>query len=525
MDESKTPPGFILDLAHLALTRNYLKFEESFFLQTQGTSMGSTFAQSLACLYVDNFERLVVLNDDNPYRYKIKLWKRYIDDVLLIWTGNKEEALAFAVWLNGANPFLTFTMNIGENKLPFLDLLIYEHDGGLATEVYYKLTDCNNLLQYQSFHPQALRDNLPVGQFLQLRQNCSSVTDYRKHADKLTTKLHTKDYPPHLVSRARKRARNNNRDQLLHSRASKPDIEKIRLARDPITDIQEEITFLVTKGTENNWLTEHEAAFLIQTNPKILYFYILPKVHKEKMPPPGRPIVSGIGSVLEPLSKFVDFFLQPLVKRIPTYLKDTTHVLLLLESISFDKTKELLITLDVESLYTNIPQEATLEVISNLLEENMDESITPPGFLLDLPHLALTRNYFKFEESFFLQTQGTSMGSTFAPSLACLYVVNFERLVVLNDDNPYRDKIKLWKRYIDDVLLIWTGNREEALAFAVWLNGANPFLTFTMNIGENKLLFLDLLIYEHDGGLATEVYYKPTDVTTFYSFRASSHKP
>ncbi|KAJ1080705.1 hypothetical protein NDU88_000899 [Pleurodeles waltl] len=163
-----------------------------------------------------------------------------------------------------------------------------------------------------------------------------------------------------------------------------------RLARDPTPDIQEEITFLVTKGTENNWLTEHEAAFLIQTNPKILYFYILPKVHKEKIPPPGRPIVSGIGSALEPLSKFVDFFLQPLVKRIPTYLKDTTHVLLLLESISFDKTKELLITLDVESLYTNMPQEATLEVISNLLEENMDESKTPPGFILDLAHLALT---------------------------------------------------------------------------------------------------------------------------------------
>ncbi|KAJ1126769.1 hypothetical protein NDU88_005175 [Pleurodeles waltl] len=169
----------------------------------------------------------VVLNDDNPYRDQIKLWKRYIDDVLLIWTGSKEEAIAYATWLNGANPFLTFTMNIGDNRLPFLDLLIYEHDGGLSTEVYYKPTDCNNLLQYQSFHPRALRDNLPVGQFLRLRRNCSSVGDYYKHADKLTIKLNTKDYPPHLIRRARKRARNNNRDQLLQPRASKPDLEKI----------------------------------------------------------------------------------------------------------------------------------------------------------------------------------------------------------------------------------------------------------------------------------------------------------
>ncbi|KAJ1083203.1 hypothetical protein NDU88_003363 [Pleurodeles waltl] len=177
--------------------------------------------------------------------------------------------------------------------------------------------------------------------------------------------------------------------------------------------------------------------------------------------------------------------LQPIVKRIPTYLKDTTHVLLLLESIAFDKSKELLITLDVESLYTNIPQEATLEVISNLLDVHMgvSQTQTPPGFILDLAHLALTRNYFKFEDSFFLQTQGTSMGSTFAPSLACLYVDHIERHTILHEDNPYRDQIKLWKRYIDDVLLIWTGSKEEAQAFAIWLNGANPFLTFTMNIG------------------------------------------
>ncbi|KAJ1216093.1 hypothetical protein NDU88_003699 [Pleurodeles waltl] len=258
-----------------------------------------------------------------------------------------------------------------------------------------------------------------------------------------------------------------------------------RLSRDPTIDVQEEITFLVSKGKENNWITDHEASYLIQTNPKIPYFYILPKVHKGKIPPPGRPIVSGIGSALEPLSKFVDFFLQPIVKRIPTYLKDTTHVLLLLESIAFDKSKELLITLDVESLYTNITQEATLEVISNLLDVHMggSQTQTPPGFILDLAHLALTRNYFKFEDSFFLQTQGTSMGSTFAPSLACLYVDHIERHTILHEDNPYRDQIKLWKRYIDDVLLIWTGSKEEAQAFAIWLNGANPFLTFTMNIG------------------------------------------
>ncbi|KAJ1151104.1 hypothetical protein NDU88_003891 [Pleurodeles waltl] len=189
--------------------------------------MGSTFAPSLACLYVDNFERHVVLHEDNPYLQQIKLWKRYIDEILLVWTGTEEEAPSFSNWLNGANHFLNFTMTIGDNKLLFLDLVIYEHDRGLVTEVYYKPTDRNNLLQFQSFHPRALKDNLPVGPFLRLRWNCSTLIDYRKHADKLGIKLQAKDYPTHLVSRARKRARNNNRDQLLQPRAVKPDMEQI----------------------------------------------------------------------------------------------------------------------------------------------------------------------------------------------------------------------------------------------------------------------------------------------------------
>ncbi|KAJ1123259.1 hypothetical protein NDU88_001732 [Pleurodeles waltl] len=274
-----------------------------------------------------------------------------------------------------------------------------------------------------------------------------------------------------------------------------------RLSRDPTLDLQEEISFLVNRGIDNDWLTRHEAAFLTQSNPKIPYFYILPKIHKGTIPPPSRPIVSGIGSILEPLSLFCDFFLQPLVKQIPTYLKDTTDALVLLDSMPFDKNAGLLIMLDVESLYTKIPQETTVGVICELLEANRSDSQTPPEFILDLAHLALTRNYFEFENQFYLQIQGTSMGITFAQSLACLYVDNFERQVVLHEENPYLEQIKLWKRYIDDILLIWTRSREEVHTFIAWLNRANPFLKFTMTIAIDQLPFLDLLIRENNGSL------------------------
>ncbi|KAJ1165186.1 hypothetical protein NDU88_005615 [Pleurodeles waltl] len=293
-----------------------------------------------------------------------------------------------------------------------------------------------------------------------------------------------------------------------------------RLQKDPTEDIKEEITFLVDKGINNDWITKHEAAFLTQPDPKTPYFYILPTIHKNKHPPPGRPIVSGSGSILEPLSQFCDWFLQPFVKQIPTYLKDTTDVLALLSTLEFNKEKEQLMTLDVESLYTNIPQEATLEVVSDLLNRGAWNYITPPEFILDLAHLALTRNFFELDKNFFLQIQGTSMGSSFTLSLACLYVDHFEKEMVLTEDNPYVNHIKLWKRYVDDILIIWKGTREEATTFITWLNTLNPFLRFTATLGDPAVSFLDLLITERNGSLVTEVYYKPTDRNTLLQFQS-----
>ncbi|KAJ1203698.1 hypothetical protein NDU88_007479 [Pleurodeles waltl] len=127
--------------------------------------MGGTFAPSLACLYIDHFEKQFVLNEENPYYDQNRLCKRYIDDILLIWTGTREDVTMFVDWLNALNPFLRLTSTIGDIELSFLDILISEKDGFLKTEVIYKPTDRNNLLQFHSFHPRSLKENLPVGNF------------------------------------------------------------------------------------------------------------------------------------------------------------------------------------------------------------------------------------------------------------------------------------------------------------------------------------------------------------------------
>uniref|UniRef100_A0A8C4RLP3 Uncharacterized protein n=1 Tax=Erpetoichthys calabaricus TaxID=27687 RepID=A0A8C4RLP3_ERPCA len=64
---------------------------------------------------------------------------------------------------------------------------------------------------------------------------------------------------------------------------------------------------------------------LIPENPKMGYFYMLPKIHKEGNP--GRPIISGIGSLTENVSGWVEQILKPLTRNTTSYIQDTTDFL------------------------------------------------------------------------------------------------------------------------------------------------------------------------------------------------------
>ena len=54
-------------------------------------------------------------------------------------------------------------------------------------------------------------------------------------------------------------------------------------------------------------------------------FYMLPEIDKPNGP--GRPFISGCQSPTRVLSQYLDFYLKPFVKEIPTYIEDTNHFL------------------------------------------------------------------------------------------------------------------------------------------------------------------------------------------------------
>ena len=97
--------------------------------------------------------------------------------------------------------------------------------------------------------------------------------------------------------------------------------------------------------------------------------YFLKKIHENPM---GiRPIVSSCDSITEPISQFVDRWLQPHVKNLPSYLKDSTEFLNPIETTKLPHNC-LLASIDVSSLYTNIPHEDGIQNVLYYLQNNPD---------------------------------------------------------------------------------------------------------------------------------------------------------
>ncbi|XP_077137274.1 uncharacterized protein LOC143799701 [Ranitomeya variabilis] len=102
----------------------------------------------------------------------------------------------------------------------------------------------------------------------------------------------------------------------------------------------------IQEAYERNILNNTEKRFLSNPAPTMALFYHLPKLHKNCEKPPGRPIISGIGSLTCHLSHYIDLFLQDLVKSLPSYLRDSTQLIEELRDIEWEDNYSF-ISLDV----------------------------------------------------------------------------------------------------------------------------------------------------------------------------------
>ena len=85
--------------------------------------------------------------------------------------------------------------------------------------------------------------------------------------------------------------------------------------------------------------------------------YCMPKVHKDKMPVPLRPVVATINTTMCAIGKLVAHWLSPITKQVDTFIRDSDHLIKKLHEIGEMQLNEYLFTTDAIATCPNIDVE------------------------------------------------------------------------------------------------------------------------------------------------------------------------
>ena len=92
-------------------------------------------------------------------------------------------------------------------------------------------------------------------------------------------------------------------------------------------------------------------------------YLLFTQIHKPNNP--GRRIVSVCSCPTELISSYLDKIMAPIVKTLPSYIKDSQHALEIFRDFSFLDQNKLILTMDITSLYTVIPNDEGLRALKH----------------------------------------------------------------------------------------------------------------------------------------------------------------
>ena len=291
------------------------------------------------------------------------------------------------------------------------------------------------------------------------------------------------------------------------------------LDHDPTETYRSEIANTLEDMFQNGEIDKSTQTYLSDVTCRTSEFYMLPKIHKSQTPVPGRPIISANGAPTEKISQFVDHFLNPPTKLLKSFVKDTTHFIQILETLGKLPPNCILATLDVSSLYTNIPNDEGIEAARNTLQRSRPWTDVKPtnASLIMLLETVLKKNNFQFNGNNYLQVGGTAMGTKLAPSYAINFMGTFEERHMYS----YTLQPLIYLRYIDDIFIIWQHGEEELNKLVSHLNNCSEHIKFTSETSTEAVAFLDTLVQLQDNQITTDLYSKPTDSHNYLMYNSA----
>ena len=133
-------------------------------------------------------------------------------------------------------------------------------------------------------------------------------------------------------------------------------------------------------------------------------FYGLPKIQKEGIPLMS--IVSSIGAVSYETSKELASILKPLVGKSPYHVHNTKDFIQKIKGIKLEED-QCMMSYDVKALFTSVPIQPAISIITNLLEEDQElqqRTSLSVNNIASLLEFCLKSTYFTFQGRYFGRT-------------------------------------------------------------------------------------------------------------------------
>ena len=153
----------------------------------------------------------------------------------------------------------------------------------------------------------------------------------------------------------------------------------------------------------------------------------------------------------ELISSYLDKIMAPIIRSLPSYIKDSQHTLQIFHDFNFLGKDKPIFTTDITSLlalkhFFYLPT----------LKEPSSET------LLCLAELVLTLNCFSFADSYYRKINGMAMNTKMGPSYANFYIGYVEQQFFNQCNSP---KSELYCHNIDDCVSTTSSTREELNQF------------------------------------------------------------
>ena len=179
---------------------------------------------------------------------------------------------------------------------------------------------------------------------------------------------------------------------------------------------------------------------------------------------------------------------------------------------------------DVVSLFTQIPTDATIEIILKEAYKNPRltrfHGLKRPD-LKRLLEICTKESLFLFNGEFYDQVDGVSMDSPLGPLMANAFMCDLETKVM---NELKKLGVVKWLRYVDDIFAI-VDNEQQVEKILSFLNSIDHNIKFTVEHEKNASLpFLDTRVNVTNSGLVTTLYHKPTFTGVYLNWTSLTSK-